>query len=600
MPKVCLMCGESFSDSTTFCPRDGSALRAAVKGDDLIGELVGERYLITDLISHGGMGSVYVASDVRLPQQFAVKVLKEQMSPDPAVIQRFRQEAEAVCRINHDRVARVFDFGFMEDGRAYIIMEYAKGRTLRDVMDDRAPLDMAEAARITTMMAEGLDAAHRLGIVHRDLKPENVMILDDAGGGMRLKVLDFGIAKLMDTEAGKGYTQPGFVIGTPIWMSPEQLSGDVLDARSDVYSLALLAYAMMTGHRPFVGETEQIEMLARLAATPRRLAEVAPHIAWPDGLQDIFDRTLSREINDRPSSAISFSEAVTQAVPARYSRTPAAAFTPDALAAQGVSSATPGAVPSVNASRTPRSSGALGTGSGSSGVVAGNNHTAFGSSRSKLFMFGGGIGVAAAAIIAVVMLRPFGGGEAVPALTPMEADSSAAPATAVPGLAGAGEVPNSATGDTTMVVVDASTGGATATSMPPTTSSAAGSPPRTVPRSVEPPVPIGGATPPTGAAGTSARTDTPSKALERIMRDYDDTGGTATVSRITISKIAALLPDLRVAADRAYAQLYLGMSHATLKDQDEACAAFERAGSLGSASVKKDSDDWRLTLRCRP
>ena len=352
MPKVCLMCGESFPDTTTFCPKDGSALRAAVKGDDLIGELIGERYLITDLISHGGMGSVYLASDVRLPQQFAVKVLKEQMSPDPAVISRFRQEAEAVCRINHDRVARVFDFGFMEDGRAYIIMEFASGRTLRDVMDDRAPFDLREASKITTMISEGLDAAHRLGIIHRDLKPENVIVVDDPGGTMRIKVLDFGIAKLIDNEAGKGYTQPGFVIGTPIWMSPEQLRGEALDARSDVYSLALLTFAMLTGERPFVGDTEQTEMLARLAATPRTLAEVAPQVHFPADLQAIFDRTFSRDVADRPSSAMLFAEAVASVAP---STTPQGGVSRPAPLA---STAT--AVTGAPAARTPVASAAAG------------------------------------------------------------------------------------------------------------------------------------------------------------------------------------------------------------------------------------------------
>ena len=183
MPKVCLMCGDSFPDTTTFCPKDGSALRAAVHGDDLIGELIAERYLITDLLSQGGMGAVYLASDVRLPQKFAVKVLRQQQTTDPSLIQRFRQEAEAVCRINHDRVARVFDFGFMPDGRAYIVMEYVAGHTLKELVEERGALEPAEAAKITLMAAEGIDAAHRLGIVHRDLKPENIMTLDDPGGG---------------------------------------------------------------------------------------------------------------------------------------------------------------------------------------------------------------------------------------------------------------------------------------------------------------------------------------------------------------------------------------------------------------------------------
>ena len=314
MPKICLMCGASFPDATTFCPADGSALRAAVQGDDLIGELVAERYLITDLLSQGGMGEVYLASDVRLPQQFAIKVLKQQKSPDPSLIARFRQEAEAVCRINHDRVARVFDFGFMADERAYIVMEYVAGKTLRKLVEERGAIDPVEAAKITLMAAEGIDAAHRLGIVHRDLKPENIMILDDPGGGTRVKVLDFGIAKLQDAEADRGYTQPGFVIGTPAWMSPEQLLGEPLDARSDVYSLALIAFVLLTGEHAFTGVSEQAEMMARITVPPRTLTEIRPQEQWPADLLRLFERTLSKKPMDRPATASQFATAMLNAV----------------------------------------------------------------------------------------------------------------------------------------------------------------------------------------------------------------------------------------------------------------------------------------------
>jgi serine/threonine-protein kinase len=593
MPKVCLMCGESFPDSTTFCPRDGSALRAAVKGDDLIGELIGERYLITDLISHGGMGSVYLASDVRLPQQFAVKVLKDQMSPDPAVISRFRQEAEAVCRINHDRVARVFDFGFMEDGRAYIIMEYAAGVTLADVIDERAPLSVTDAAKITLMIAEGLEAAHRLGIIHRDLKPENVMVLDDPGGSMRIKVLDFGIAKLIDADAGKGYTQPGFVIGTPIWMSPEQLRGDTLDARSDVYSLALLSYAMLTKQRPFVGETEQVEMLARLAATPRTLAEVAPQISWAPALQAIFDRTLSREIDDRPSSALSFAEAMTKVSAQMGSVAATSTYGTAASAPVKASTITPLSTPALSNPTSGQTPNAL-SGSPSQSAVATKPVT---SVRWKLY---GLIAapVAAAALVTVLVLKPFNGEppsvqdvantpNSVPASSPV---ASSAPAATAPDTTAVGSPPGSSS-TTAIRAVDSSVQRAPVVS-PPTAPQAARTPPAETRGSSS------NTTPPPAKSGATKM----NAELQRIVDAFDATNGSPASARTTIPKINALLPQLTTSLDQGWAQLYLGMSHATLEDKASACAAFKLAGALGAESntVRSTSVDWRTLLGCGP
>ena len=307
MTKVCFICGDTYPDAIAFCAKDGSALRAVVHSDDLIGEVFCDRYVVTDLLGEGGMGAVYAARDVRLPQRVAIKVLREQGMADPSIIARFRQEAEAASRINHDRVARVTDFGFMKDGRAYLIMEFVEGRTLKDVVTEGGPMSPADMSRIVFMVAEGLDAAHRLGIVHRDLKPDNVMVLDDAGGGVRVKVLDFGIAKVLegnDDSAGK--TKTGFVIGTPQWMSPEQILGEPLDGRSDVYSLALLAYHMLTGRRPYENSSAEAEMMARLASPPRPLTEFLPSVAWPTGLQELLNRTLSRDVNERPATALLF------------------------------------------------------------------------------------------------------------------------------------------------------------------------------------------------------------------------------------------------------------------------------------------------------
>ena len=564
MPKICLMCGASFPDATTFCPTDGSALRAAVQGDDLIGELVAERYLITDLLSQGGMGEVYLASDVRLPQQFAIKVLRQQQTPDQSLIQRFRQEAEAVCRINHDRVARVFDFGFMADDRAYIVMEYVAGKTLRQLVEERGPLDPTDAAKIISMAAEGIDAAHRLGIVHRDLKPENVMILDDAGGGTRVKVLDFGIAKLQNAEANQGYTQPGFVIGTPAWMSPEQLLGEALDARSDVYSLGLVAFALLTGEHAFTGVSEQAEMMARVTTPPRTLSEVRPQVKWPEELLRLFARTFSRDANDRPATAGQFAAAMLGAVPATArGRAPASKKTPAGpLAASKAESGT--AVPQ----------------------------------RGKGWMFG----VAGAAVVLVVA--------GVLWQQSSRAGSAAGDTTsAVPGPTVIQQpVTPPLDADTNTALREPDSGRNVASSTPP------GAAPDTAKRVATPPVgqasrptstPVS-ATNPVNATPPETKAPAPPASernaeLQRVMNEFDKDDSAKKASE-TIVQINVLLGRLRNTSDQAWAQMYLGMAHLTLGDKEKACPAFERAATIGAAieSVRTDSEQYRLFAGCRP
>jgi serine/threonine protein kinase len=308
MAKTCPSCNTTYPDSVAFCPNDGSGLISTAGGDGLIGEVIADMYLVTSLLGQGGMGTVYHAQHVRLPLQVAIKILHANRSSDPAQAIRFRQEAESASRIDHDRVARVYDFGTTASGEAYIAMEYVPGRTLATLLEERGAFDAVEAGQIIFMTAEGLDAAHRIGIIHRDLKPENIMIVDDAEGSIRVKVLDFGIAKMMSGPKSATLTQHGFIIGSPSFMSPEQVMGETLDARSDVYSLALLAFVLLTGVRPFSGNTPEAEMLGRLTTPPKKLAEVAPTVAWPAELQALFDRTLSSNVDVRPARARIFAD----------------------------------------------------------------------------------------------------------------------------------------------------------------------------------------------------------------------------------------------------------------------------------------------------
>ncbi|MCE2899865.1 MAG: serine/threonine-protein kinase [Gemmatimonas sp.] len=310
MPKVCPVCGVSYPDSNAFCPADGTTLRAADADGDLIGSVVADRYLVTDLLGEGGMGKVYLARHVRLPLQAAIKVLRPELLQDPAAVARFNREAANASRIEHERVARVFDFGETSDGLVYLAMEYVAGQTLKGLLATSGPLPLPRTAAIIRQVADGLDAAHRMGIVHRDLKPDNILVTQDEDGSDRCKVVDFGIAKAIGSnEKESGLTRTGFVVGTPEFMSPEQLLGGDIDHRSDIYALALVAYECLTLDMPFDTNTPDRGMTARLVSTPRPLQAVKSDVAWPPALQRVLDQALDKDPANRTVSAGAFAKA---------------------------------------------------------------------------------------------------------------------------------------------------------------------------------------------------------------------------------------------------------------------------------------------------
>ena len=340
MPKVCPVCGTSYPDLNVFCPSDGSTLRAADSDGDLIGSVVADRYLVTDLLGEGGMGKVYLARHVRLPLQAAIKVLRPELLKDAASVARFNREASNASRIEHANVARVFDFGETSDGTVYLAMEYVSGRTLKEVLEKEGPLTLQRTAVLVRQVADGLDAAHRMGIVHRDLKPDNILVTVDENGADRCKVVDFGIAKAVGgNEKEAGLTRTGFVVGTPEFMSPEQLLGTELDHRSDVYALGLVAYTCLTLDLPFDRNTPDRGMTARLISAPRPLAVVRNDLRWPGGLQAVLDQALEREPTKRTSSAGAFAKALEFVT---------AAPVPSAASAVGAPAAAPAAAGKVD------------------------------------------------------------------------------------------------------------------------------------------------------------------------------------------------------------------------------------------------------------
>jgi cytochrome c-type biogenesis protein CcmH/NrfG len=308
--KICPTCGVRYAESERFCPKDGMALQQPTGAStDLVGSVIADRYHILKRLAAGGMGRVYLAEHVKMGRQCAIKVLHPSMAADAEAIARFNREAANASRIDHPNVAAIYDFGETPTGLLYLAMQYIEGQTLAEVIAANGALPTWRAADIARQAAEGLHAAHTLGIVHRDLKPDNIMLTAGADGVERAKVLDFGIAK-STSERANGLTKSGVAVGTPEYMSPEQLAGEEVGVPSDVYSLALVAYTMLTGKLPFPEASTRTSIVMRLTEAPRSLAESRPDVAWPDELEAVLRRALDREPSKRHATARDFAYAL--------------------------------------------------------------------------------------------------------------------------------------------------------------------------------------------------------------------------------------------------------------------------------------------------
>ncbi|MDP3910991.1 MAG: serine/threonine-protein kinase [Gemmatimonadales bacterium] len=305
--KTCPVCSTSYADDVKFCPNDGQTLRAAAPAANLVGQVVADRYHVIKKLGEGGMGQVYLAEHVKMGRRSAIKVMNPAMVHDPDAVARFNREASNASRITHPNVCAIYDFGETPDGLIYLAMEFIEGEPLTDLLERGGALALPRAVDVFLQAGDALQAAHDLGIVHRDLKPDNIMLTRRKGGGDTVKVVDFGIAKAVGgDESGQKVTKTGLVVGTPEFMSPEQLSGDTLDGRSDLYSLALVFYRMLTGKLPFEATTVQETMIKRLTDEPATLAASRPDLAFPPGLQPVLDTALARTPMERYQSVAKF------------------------------------------------------------------------------------------------------------------------------------------------------------------------------------------------------------------------------------------------------------------------------------------------------
>jgi serine/threonine-protein kinase len=309
--KVCPQCGNEYETGDRFCPKDGAALKPKSGGDPMIGRVIADRYLILARLGEGGMGRVYAAEHVKMNRQCAIKVMNPSLMNDGESATRFAREASNAARILHPNVAAVFDFG-ESDRTVYLVMEYVDGEPLSEMLARVGALQPRRAIDIARQIADGLSAAHELGLIHRDLKPDNVIVTRKRDGKEIAKVVDFGIAKAVSDAPQDALTRSGLVIGTPEFMSPEQLLGDPVDARTDIYALGCMLYQMLSGMKPFDADTREQMIRRRLHEPPPHIRDVVPSV--PKRVDTLIAHMLARSPGDRLASAAEVSASLDPAL----------------------------------------------------------------------------------------------------------------------------------------------------------------------------------------------------------------------------------------------------------------------------------------------
>jgi serine/threonine protein kinase len=298
----------------------------------LVGKIFGGRFRVTEFLSEGGMGSVHKAIDTQDDTKVAIKVMSEELTKSEVFVKRFVREAKTAASLRHRSTVRIIDFGVEDERVPYIVMELVQGAELIQILRHEGRLTEARTARILAQVASALAEAHDLGIVHRDLKPENIMVMRDPNDPdvERVKVLDFGIAKIMTPEMVAEDSLPvssermfssrvpeltmmGTLVGTPEYMAPEQLRGEAVDARTDVYACGLLMHQLLTGVLPLSGETFVQISIARNEETAPRVSDRVP--ATHERLDELVSKTLELDRTARPASARQLQEQIQTLLP---------------------------------------------------------------------------------------------------------------------------------------------------------------------------------------------------------------------------------------------------------------------------------------------
>ncbi len=290
------------SRSVSIPPRPGVSERPSGP-DPLIGRIINDRFRIVSMIARGGMGKVYRAEQVPLGREVALKVLHPSYSgdSDPEFHRRFFLEASTTAKLTHPNTVSIFDYGRTEDDVYYIAMELLDGKTLHRALRESGPMDPARILHIVAQICRSLREAHELGVIHRDLKPANIYLVVHGDEREFVKVLDFGLVKSLE-DTGEDLTQTGLFMGSPKYMSPEQIRGERVDGRADVYSLGVIMYEMLTGKVPFDRTNSVNILMAHVHEQPPRMADINPNVAIPPLLEQVVMKTMAKKPEDRYAS----------------------------------------------------------------------------------------------------------------------------------------------------------------------------------------------------------------------------------------------------------------------------------------------------------
>jgi eukaryotic-like serine/threonine-protein kinase len=302
--KICPECKTEYPGGEVFCPNDGgrllthSQLEQGVPEDFLVGQSF-DKYRVVRRIGEGGMGLVYEAVHTVIEKRVAMKVLRDDFSKKPEVVERFQLEAKSASRIGHENIVDISDFGRTPSGASYFVMEFLEGEDLASRLEREGTLEPEALVRILVQCCAALGAAHEKGIVHRDMKPENIYLTKRAGNDAFVKIVDFGIAKMSEIETegepGRKLTKTGMIFGTPEYMSPEQAAGKSLDHRVDIYALGVILFECLAGRVPFVGDSFMGILTQHMFDEFPSMIDVNPNVACPPALEAVMTRAVMKD-----------------------------------------------------------------------------------------------------------------------------------------------------------------------------------------------------------------------------------------------------------------------------------------------------------------
>ena len=311
--KTCPLCDLRYDAAAVFCQKDGARLDADASVDPFLGKIILGQFRIEEAVGAGGMGTVYRAHQTNLSRDVAVKILHPELTKNADAVRRFHREAKVATSLEHPNLVRVFLFGELpEKGGLYLVMEYLHGRSLMEVMRKNGPLPIERALHMSNQLCSAIGAAHAKGIVHRDVKPDNIIITTRHGDSDFVKVLDFGIARLLWDEQSQ-LTQSGTIFGTARYISPEGAAGEFTDARSDVYSIGVLLYQMLSGVTPFESSSPMSMLMKHINDPAPDLRTMGAGASVPQPVVDVIMRSLAKNPDARYSTAHELGDALANA-----------------------------------------------------------------------------------------------------------------------------------------------------------------------------------------------------------------------------------------------------------------------------------------------